>query len=60
MKLPESYQVLMLRIRQNGSASGQDLRVTLENTKTEVRVNFSDFESLTNYLQQHVEKQAIS
>ena len=58
MTLPKDYQVHMLRIWQNSSAQSQDknaMRVTLENTKTAVRVSFSDIESLANYLQQQVE-----
>ena len=60
MNLTKDYQVHMLRIWQNSPATDQQgnaLRVTIENTKTAVRVSFSDFESLATYLQQQVEVQ---
>lgn len=60
MNLNKDYQVHMLRIWQNPSTGNQQdnaLRVTIENTKTAVRVSFSDFESLAHYLQQQVEIQ---
>ena len=63
MNLSKDYQVHMLRIWQNPSANTQSenaLRVTIENTKTAVRVSFSDFESLAHYLQQQMEVEAIS
>lgn len=63
MTLPKDYQVHMLRIWQNPSAKSQDksaMRVTLENTKTAVRVSFSDIESMANYLQQQVESSAVT
>ncbi len=55
MAIPTDYQVHMLRIWQNSSAKGsgrESLRLTLENTKTAIRVSFSDFETLVDYLQQ--------
>ncbi|NHZ71574.1 MAG: hypothetical protein GWP17_00595 [Aquificales bacterium] len=58
MTLPKDYQVHMLRIWQTSSADSQNknaLRVTIENTKTAVRVSFNDFDSLVTYLQQQVE-----
>lgn len=63
MTTPKDYQVHMLRIWQNASTSNQDksaVRVTLENTKTAVRVSFSDIESMANYLQQQVETPAVT
>ena len=57
MALSSDYQVHMLRIWQDSSTkdSGRDsLRMTLENTKTAIRVNFSDFETLVDYLQQQM------
>ena len=60
MNLTKDYQVHMLRIWQNSPVNDQQdnaLRVTIENTKTAVRVSFSDFESLAHYLQQQVEVQ---
>ena len=63
MTTPKDYQVHMLRIWQNVSTSNQDksaVRVTLENTKTAVRVSFSDIESLANYLQQQVDAPAVT
>lgn len=56
MTLANDYQVHMLRIWQKPASSDQNLRVTLENTKTAVRVSFTDFEALSNYLQQQVEQ----
>jgi len=57
MTRPTDYQVHMLRVWQTPTAknNGSNLHVTIENTKTAVRVNFSDFESLKSYLQQQVD-----
>ncbi|MBE2221097.1 MAG: hypothetical protein IAF02_06130 [Anaerolineae bacterium] len=63
MTMSKDYQVHMLRIWQNASTPSQDksaIRVTLENTKTAVRVSFSDIESLANYLQQQVESPVVT
>ncbi len=62
MSRPNDYQVHMLRVWQTPTAKNDksNLHVTIENTKTAVRVNFSDFESLTSYLQQQVETPAAT
>jgi len=62
MNLPSDYQAHILRIWQKPSANDQNqstLHVTIENTKTAVRINFSDFDSLAHYLQQQMEFQHI-
>ncbi len=56
MTLSKDYQVHMLRIWQNHSKETNQLRVTLENTKTAIRIHFNDFESLADYLQQQQER----
>lgn len=61
MTLPKGYPAHMLRINPTHSATGQDKKaflVTLENTETAVRINFSDFQSLSEYLQTQVQTQA--
>jgi hypothetical protein len=63
MTLPEDYQVHMLRIWQYSAKNDRAedaVRVTLENTKTAVRVSFSDIESMANYLQQQVDISAAA
>jgi hypothetical protein len=63
MTLPEDYQVHMLRIWQYSAKNDRAedaVRVTLENTKTAVRVSFSDIESMANYLQQQVDVSAAA
>jgi thiamine pyrophosphate-dependent acetolactate synthase large subunit-like protein len=56
MTLLNDYQVHMLRIWQNHAYETNQLHITLENTKTAIRIHFNDFESLADYLQQQQEQ----
>lgn len=53
------YQVHMLRIWRESAASNDGpgkFRVSLENTKTAVRVGFTDLDALVDYLRQQVDE----
>ncbi len=62
MTLPKEYPIHMLKINSTPMADGQNKKaflVTLENTETAVRIHFSDFTSLIDYLQKQVQSLTV-
>ncbi|MCA9873860.1 MAG: hypothetical protein H6659_00775 [Ardenticatenaceae bacterium] len=56
MQSNTDYQVHMLRIwRGQGEGSQANVRLSLENTKTAVRVGFADWDAFIAYLREQID-----